>query len=239
MDTRFSIAIKTANRAPKRNYLLQTLHNLQRSGAFMSPYLVGNLHLVVTDEEDWLGSDLVLPSFVVVHFPQKRRTLHQNAATAIREAAGEKAATHVLVLEDDLDFCADFLGSVSRWLNTVQRGKAMYVLGANYNQVEEAYNRGANSWRYPVRAFYGAQALVWERPVAERLAQWLGPNPSHKGITDHGHDLLLQDWGEGEGADHFLASVPSFVQHIGVESGIGNRTFRFTSWPGPSWAYGR
>jgi hypothetical protein len=169
-----------------------------------------------------------------------RLTLHQNAARSIRLAA-TAGAEWAMVIEDDIDFCDDFLGSTLRWVHDVEAtGEKfpMYVLGANYAQIQAARHSGQIFWHYPCKAFYGNQALLWRADVAQRLGEWLGPDPSYNGVRDHGHDLLLQRWGhEKMKADCFCASVPSFVEHVGEKSGIGNRHFHFPSWPGRDWKY--
>lgn len=233
-----SIAIKTAHRDP--DYLRITLENLKRSGVFESEFF-DSLFIV-----DSYPSDIFhrLPKFVVakpkiqIDEPQEKRSLHENALQAISLAVSSKTADWVMVLEDDLDFCGNFLDSVHRWLEKHKTSKTqMYVFGANYQQVLNAVQSGESSWDYPVEAFYGAQCCVWRKLDAAHLVEWLGPNPNYDGVTRNGHDLLLQRWGKDQGLKFFLASAPSFVQHIGVESGIGNRYFEFLSFPGPKWVY--
>jgi hypothetical protein len=225
----------------RRNYLGETLTNLERSGAlrFRSP--LSSLHIVDSGSPE-LAKFLVsqVPdSFVPrAEFHSGRWTLHQTAQRAIAAVAGDPCANWCLVLEDDLDFCDRFLESVVGWLDDHARDdRLMYAFGANYIQIASHFRAG--EWDYPVGAFYGAQALAWKREDAAQLAEWLGPDPNYNGIRDHGHDLLLQQWGKSRGLTHFLASAPSFVQHVGVESGINNRFFEFVTWPGRDWYYGR
>jgi hypothetical protein len=147
-----------------------------------------------------------------------------------------------MVLEDDLDFCDEFLEQVVPWLED-HPDYLMYVLGANYAQIQGIAERGGSGWRYPADVFYGAQALVWRREEAAQLAEWLGPDPFYvngdgKKVRDHGHDLLLQRWARERKAEYFLASTPCMVQHIGEESGINNRFFQFP-WGGRNWRYER
>jgi hypothetical protein len=228
-----AIVVKTARRE-ERDYLGEMLHSLKRS----SPSLVGLHSLWVSHTEGPV--ERLWPDGSCQRIdpgPGQRLTLHQNAARCIKWAAGA-GATWAMVLEDDLDFCDDFIGSVLRWLHDHARtDRLMYVFGANYAQIALCVRRGETSWDYPVTAFYGAQACAWRTEDAAQLARWLGPDPSYGGVTDHGHDLLLQRWGKERGLTHFLASAPSFVQHIGQASGIGNRYFQFGSWPGRIWSY--
>lgn len=242
-----SVAIKTADRTPHQNFLGETLRNMARVGVFSSPHL-GSLFIEDSGTGDparfyaeWRkelhDSGVLLPRRTF--WSTEKRTLQQNASHTIQVAATVTDCKWVLVLEDDLDFVDDFLRGAVAWLEHHERlGADMYAFGANYRQVEDCVARGQAAWKYPARAFYGAQALAWRREVAAELAAWLGPDPHYNGVRNHGHDLLLQRWGLMRGtASYFLASAPSFVQHIGRDSGIGNRFFRFESWPGRGWRY--
>jgi hypothetical protein len=215
-NTDIGIAIKTIDRSPKHNYLQETCENLRR--ALGTPPVEARPQIVISD-----GHGL---------------TLHQGAAKAI-QAGVDLGTPWVLVLEDDLDFCDDFLGSVARWLmDHAEDRYPMYVFGASYPQVVEAILAGRTSWEYPVGAFYGAQALCWKREVAEQLVQWLGPDPAMGAVKDRGHDLLLgRGWAPAIGATHFLASCPSFVQHIGRQSSLDTTQFFQFPWPGRGWCY--
>lgn len=219
VDNSVAITIKTKDRSPAKNYLRQTLDNLARAGVLDSP-LLHSYEIVATEETD------------------PPRSLQANASRAIQLAA-EKDAGWCLVLEDDLDFCDQFLDSLVKWLidHARKNYKGFFALGANYAQITVAAKRGETYWSYPVEAFYGAQALVWRREDAQKCAEWLGSDPVYNGVRNHGHDLLLQQWGKSLGLIYFIASAPSMVQHIGEESGIGNRFFQFGSWPGRDWRY--
>ncbi len=241
-----SVAIKTADRSPKRNYLRQTLSNLQRAGVFDSQHLAGDIVLM----DSGIGPDpRVFLAGGANGFPRVRidgedfRTLHQNAACAIRVAAREERADWVLVLEDDIDVCARFLESVEAWLGDhAVDGPMMYVFGANYAHIQARVQEGKSIWHYPCHAFYGALACAWRRGHAAALAEWLGPDPFYLNkdggeIRNRGHDLLLARWGKAMGLTHFRASAPCFIQHIGLESGLDNKKIEYGGWSGPSWCY--
>lgn len=245
MTEQIAVVIKAARRAANGDeYLKQTVENLMRSVGLLSPIL--RTVLVSWTEGPVTGPSVVIPEakFVTGPIPLltseiNRLTLHQNAARSIHLAA-EAGAEWAMVIEDDIDFCADFLGSVLRWVHDVERtGEVfpMYVLGANYAQIEAARMQGHIFWHYPPKAFYGNQALMWRTSVAKKLVEWLGPDPNYNGVRDHGHDLLLGKWGLLQSPACFCASAPSFVQHIGETSGIGNKSFHFPTWPGREWKY--
>ena len=244
-----SIAIKTADRKQKGpeypNYLRRTLENLQRAGVFDSRHLAGDVVLV----DSGVGPDpRVFLATEANGFPRVRvdsapRTLHQNAAHAIRVAAQNEQADWALVLEDDIDVCARFLESVAKWLEDhAVDGLMLYSFGANYAQIRQCRARGEAVWMYPCHAFYGALACAWRREHAAALAEWLGQDPGliqkdGEKVRDRGHDLLLGRWGRTMGLAHFRASAPCFIQHIGLESGLGNRKIEYGGWSGPTWSY--
>jgi len=229
------IAIKTKDRSPNKNYVRDTLANLERAGVMDSPHLL-DLGIVDSGSRPAFVKDLRATDWPV---DSAVRTLHQNAARCIEAVGADKRADYGMVLEDDLDFCDRFLEQVVAWLEDHEVDyPQMYVLGANFDQIRRVAEMGGQAWAYPVTAFYGAQALVWKRQHAAQLAGWLGPDPQYNGVTDHGHDLLLQQWGKSIQLTHFVASAPCMVQHIGNESGIGNRFFQFP-WGGRDWEYRR
>ncbi len=243
---KISIVIKTLDRSAvgSTNYLGKTLHNLKRGGVFSSPHL-GSIDIVD-------GGSLNFGRYIQSEVPNIQHkvicstsmsTLQQNGQRSIQcgaKRAKQAGYQWVMVLEDDVDVCGDFLESIIAWLEDhATPNPNMYVLGASYEQIEQCIQDGMTWWDYPINAFYGAQALVWRTRDAVQLAEWLGPNPSKDGTTDCKHDLLLQDWGRELGLEYFMATAPSLVQHIGIQSGIDNRFFEFRSWPGRDWVYQR
>lgn len=232
---KIGVVIKTKDRSPRRNYLGDTYKNLERAGVLASSHLAF-LKIMDSGSSVQFFKDNLPLQFDARNVFSHPRTLHQNAARCI-QLASEGFHTYAMVIEDDLDFSDGFLESVVAWLQD-HPGSLMYALGANYAQIQGVAERGQSAWNYPVGAFYGAQALVWRREDAAQLAQWLGPDPNYNGVKDHGHDLLLQRWARERGFEFFLAAAPCMVQHIGNESGIGNRFFQFP-WGGREWRYER
>lgn len=248
--TSIAVAIKTADRGVNgsRNYLGDTLDNLERAGVFRSPCLHGPVTLIDTGRGESPGFALRASAPYGEHTRvdyERPRTMHENATHAIRTAASA-GADFALVLEDDIDVCDRFLDSVAAWLEDHARpDPMMYSFGANYGQIRAAWQRGHTSWDYPVGAFYGALACAWSRASAEDLLEWYGPDPHYPKVVDDvlhkirdcGHDLRLGHWGRERGLTHFLASAPCFVQHVGHESGIGNRKIQYAGWAGRGWSY--
>lgn len=225
----FAIAIETADRRPDgTNYLGRTLRNLQRGGVFDSP-LLHSLDIVSgRDSLDpsgyfWTECVAALPTapqrpdhpdakFFWHETPKPTPSRQQNGARAIRAAAG-RDAEWVIKLEDDIDVCADFLGSLSRWLDDNERNSRdvpMYTLGVTLDTISgsryrtpgesvlgpgESFPRvreilkgtggKARAIRVAVGTFWGAQAILLRRDHARHLEAWLGDDPFYDDGREH------------------------------------------------------
>ena len=252
-----------------QNYLGQTLRNFARAGCWASPHL-HSVHLVCGGErDDFLATEAA--GLAIGHekaeihpCPASGCTRQQNGARAIRIGAAV-SADWVLKLEDDLDFIDDFIGAVARWLADYgDRDVAMFSLamalehmpacryaapdesvlgpGRSFPRVRSLLAAGTEFVLHPPGGFWGAQALVWNRPRAQQFADWLGEDPFYSDgrlqYRDNSHDFLVAQWVETTPEAQIGVALPAFVQHIGRESSIASKTrwFQFP-WPGPDWTY--
>lgn len=137
---KIAVTMETCER-PVQGYLRQTLANFKRSGGFDSPHL-STFHLQVGSA---MSDQLMLDTAMLeqqacdtirVFNPGTR---HQNAQRAIEAGAGDLDADFVLKLEDDLDFCHDFIGSVARFLEQFGTAKVpMFVFGSTFQIVSQS-----------------------------------------------------------------------------------------------------
>jgi len=229
----------TIDRSPSPNFLSETMENLRRSDLATS-YRLERLTVVDSGTSIEWAIPAVIPSQRVrmVGAPTPR-CANLNVATALR--MGQTGMPWILFLEDDIDVCANFFDSVGAWLDDHAReDRRVYSFGANYGDVKEIARAGGTSWNYPIRMFYGTQAFAIRSSDAVDLADHLEANPEHCG-DGTGYDLLMHGWSKARWPDvkHYLASVPSFVQHIGMSSVIRPRKIihTFPSWPGRGWSY--
>jgi hypothetical protein len=244
-----AVVIETVDRRLHggKNYLGQTIRNLCRAthgfnGPITSLDIVCNGVLDDSFERDevWFPLNRWMADW---HFQDGTR--QQNGARAIRTAAS-RDAEWVLKLEDDLDFCDDFLGSVGRWLAKYSHAKvSMFSLAATFSSltrsrftfgekllqdgpsfpyVRACMARGQEILAHPARGYWGAQALLWRRADAQHLADWLGEDPAlFDGKEYHrnrGHDLILQEWMHSRGDRTVAVACPSLVQHVGHKSNL-------------------
>lgn len=248
------------------NYLRQTLENFKRAGGFASPHLSSFIVVSGGELPDFYETEARpvlngnLHEFVHCVEPTTRQ---QNAMRAIKYGAMNPKGDWVLKLEDDLDFLDGFMDSLAKWLSDyghaatpiftlahtyehvsnsryAVEGESVLGPGESFPHVRRFLSHGDNIAPVPVEGFWGALALVWRRSTAENLVKWLGDDPflwdGREQHRDRGHDLLLQVWGNEVKARCFAAAVPSFVQHIGVKSGMGNPVIQFP-FPGRAWRY--
>jgi len=239
------ITVDRSLKGKRTNYLGETLRNLGRSKVFDSPRLrTFTLCDSLGDPRLWCGEELVFTASCIEAITKSAapRLACENAGHALI-CGGLSGAKWVLFLEDDIDVCGDFLGSVGRFLDRYGRREQfrLYAFGAAYDQISDMRLQGYDHWRYPVSAFYGTQAFAARAEDAVSLGQYISSNPMVRGVYNpNAYDLMFHDWAAVHypGCE-FLASAPSFVQHIGRESVCTGKeeTHRFESWPGREWSY--
>lgn len=255
-----AVVMITVDRSPKRNYLQDTISNLRWGGVFHSERLLSFTLVVgqpiqrgggVVDDDpsrdyDGVISDMGMRYSINAITADHRLLPCENAGRAL--ILGSKlASAHpqgwVLFLEDDVDVCADFLGSVGRWLDRHENDNdALYALGSSH---PSGYS--SDIWRFPdTRNFYGTQAIALRPSQALSLgtaistdwqsirSQQMDPFLSGEYDLMIGHLVARQRLRSG-----ISVSVPSFVQHIGQESSLSDRStcHTFPSWPGREWSY--
>lgn len=235
-------AMVTIDRSPNDNYLQQTLDGLVQSDLLASERLESfTVFDSATDrwaESVMLSDDQLCDEFATMN-PKSILTANENVSTAL-QYSGQRSNAWVLFLEDDIAVCANFFDSVGEWLddNTTDEHK-VFAFGAAYPQIDECMARGLASWQYPIGAFYGTQCFATRATDAVDLAAYLTAHCYDRESDGTAYDLLMCDWARECGDDYFLASCPSFVQHIGRSSVIRPRaeTHTFPSWPGARWSY--
>lgn len=237
-------AMVTIDRSPNDNYLQRTLDSLLQSDLLTSPRLES---FTVFDsaadrwaESAMLSDDRLCDEFGVVN-PDLALAANENVSVALRRS-GERSSNWVLFLEDDIAVCASFFDSVGAWLDDNATDKhRLYAFGAAYPQVDECAARGLSSWQYPIGSFYGTQCFAIEAIDAIDLAAYLVAHCYDREPDGTAYDLLMCDWAKEYDDTHFLASCPSFVQHVGSRSVIRPRAdvHTFPSWPGTEWSYTR
>jgi len=235
-----ALTMITIDRSPGTNYLYDTLRNLRRGGVWDAERF-HSLHLCNSTIESRWARQQSYTFALSFHRPNKDLLPSLNVAAALR-AGYSTGCKWIVFLEDDIDVCDFFIESVSKWLDLHQADHfRVYSFGANYDAVKITAASGGTYWQYPVTAFYGTQCFAIRRDDALSLSHYLEDNPLYKGTSAGAYDLILQEWSKYEYPQlkNFLASAPSFVQHIGRHSIINPRqdVHSFPSWPGRNWTF--
>jgi hypothetical protein len=211
------VAVTTADRAPRTNYVGATLRDLFRSSPMLDRR---RLHLFVTaPETEWLDRNLawsgLLPAREVctLHVPKRRLTRNENGLALLR---GVPRCDWLLHLEDDVSFCDDFIGSVVRWLKRHARPDRQLYSFCTFKGVAPAKRE---AWDQPAKS-YGAIAVAMRWADSQSLAEWVRLHIGRWRLTMRqpwqvsGFDMMMREWASGP----LLASNPSFAQHEGDES---------------------
>lgn len=220
----FSLGMRTVRR--EGDYCRSTLSRLVECWALSHPQVRG-FHSVVGDG---------LPP-------------NETAVRAL-EAALRDGPDWVLLLEDDLDFCNDFIGSVDRWLERWAEPEIhFYPLGCfDADGVAGARSRGAFDWN--LSGYYGSQAVALRAHDAASFLDWFPDRPALPADPgwfyprDRCLDLHLAAWHrEIEPKQETVRTpAPSLVDHIGEISSIDHRnhglTGRILAFGGREFSYG-
>lgn len=237
-----AITIRTANRRPKGpNYLGQTVRGLVAQG--VAP---ADVNLFPTaPETGWLARELgPLAEAVTIHAPRVQRTPNANGLAQV-SVLDVVDADWVLLLEDDLEFCADVVGSMQRWLarhaSEQYRVYRFFSFGHAVRHLSEASE-------YPLREQRGSQAVALRAADARDLVAWqaqhtltwrphMAPFSNHR---EKGFDKLIGYWALARWPQQTvgLVSRPFFVRHVGDVSSLHQRAIRNDgNFAGAAWRY--
>lgn len=242
---RLALAMRTTDRRPKPNYLRKTLTDLQRAGGDLS-----TLHLCVSKPDaSWLEKELAGLPTPRLDVPTVKRNANENGLACVENALTDDAEM-VVLLEDDLAFCADFLGSLSRWLDRHARPNRHVYRCFGFTTPPKGKQPAAYDW--PLAGLRASQTIIlwqdearqflaWGRAHLKTwcpLAPWGRKQPYN---TDPGiaFDKFVATWALIHWpATPCVMSHPYFVKHIGDQSTlhrIGARNDR--PFAGADWRY--
>jgi len=224
--------MRTINRAPKTNYLDTTLKNLEQGGLFKSriPF---SFQIFDSGSEDLTYLKGIEGRYPVVR-TKSRLSLLGNAARALSQGS-QQDCDFVIFLEDDIEVCSRWLESIDGWLSHYcSEAMRIAVFYTPYPDVLRCFKEKRPVWKYPSRAFYGSQCFALRRDDAESLSRYLSS------VECKGTDLIIKDWLNLTYPTNpfFYASCPSFVQHIGIDSSLGERkAHQCSSYQGQNWKF--
>lgn len=211
------------------NYLGTTIRNLSASGMD-----VANLHVFVGDADaSWVHRETEAP--VQWHIADRALTPNENALAQI-SVLDQVQADWILMLEDDLEFCADFLGSVRRWMSVhatdAHRVYRFFSFREPVAEQTDAYvfdsGRLVGSQAVLLRADDARRLLAWH---SDRYETWRPHTDPLRHQTTRGWDKLIGYWSldRAPWQRTNLVSKPFFVRHIGEHSSLALRSFGMTA----------
>lgn len=236
----FLVTIRTADRSPKRNYLGATVRAFLAGGC--DPSLI---HLFQTHPDvRWLSRELDGLPPITIHAPEQARTSNENGIAQVT-ALDSVDAEWIGLFEDDLETCADVVGSTLRWLSDHAVPEMhVYRLFALPGTPTKRY--GAHAALHPLREMRGSQAVILRAPEARMFGSWATAHktdwrPADAPYRDQptkGFDKLIGYWALATWPDQRfgLLSQPMMIRHVGRESslyshGLANdRAFAGAGW---------
>jgi hypothetical protein len=232
--------MRTADRSPKRNYLNATVRSLVSGGVSTR-----DIHVFLTDQNtDWLRGHLT--EHVKLQVPTTRRRANENGIAQVAALDGTDA-DWIVMSEDDLDWCADPLGSMSRWLDEHATPDVMVYRFFAFDVLTKVSEHVASA---PLREMKGSQVVAMRAADARRFAAWAKAHPldwrpknaPYQDKPHSGFDKLIGYWAlqDRPSVTHGLVSRPFFVRHIGTESSLHSRGRRMDAhFIGSGKAYGQ
>ena len=231
---RVAIAMRTADRSPNPNYVGGTIRRLLAQG--IDP---ASVHLCATHPDvRWLDRELQGQA-VTLHRPERPLSPNENGLAQIR-VLDPASADWVLLLEDDLAFCADFLGSVQRWIVKAERpDRHVYRLFGF--SLTPPKGRAVASYDWKLQGLCGSQAVLLRMADAQDFLAWSDANletwGGFRGNAKIAFDKLIASWALARWPGQpGVVSHPLFVRHVGLKSSlhpraIGNdRLFAGAGW---------
>lgn len=176
--------------------------------------------------------------------PAMRLTPNENGYAPIA-LLDEIDADWIILSEDDLEWCPDPIGSMSRWLEQHANPDVLIYRFFAFNSLTPVSKSCAKA---PLREMKGSQAVALRAEDARRFAAWAKAHPFDwrpKGAPfqhrpHDGFDKLLGYWAlqDRPAVPYGLVSVPFFVKHLGVQSSLHARGLRLdaqfigeSAWP--------
>ncbi len=221
---RLVFSIRTADRSPGPNYVWGTVRQLVEQGVDE-----GRIHVCATSPDiAWLKAEVHWPG-VVLYAPAHRLSPNANGLEMIRVVEPEMY-DWILLLEDDLGFCADFEGSVRRWLTKCARPERHVYRFFGF----DLRPNGKAAYDWPLAGLRGSQAialrtedardfLIWGDAHLHNWTKFAAPDRRPKDPSASFDKFLatwaLQRWPKQPG----VVSHPLFVRHLGIKSLIHER----------------
>jgi len=209
------------------------MESLIKSGLFESK-ISFELHLFdgKSSSLDYLNQYKLLRN-TFIHKTKKNITRNENWLRSVHHCKN-KNCKFIIQIEDDILFCKNWLESINSYVTKHEKlvnKNPMVTFYAAYQEIKRRTNKKVEYWEESFQQFYGTQCILFKKDIALKAVKHITDgikninNYTFKyrkkdviplGMKGACIDLWLQEWGIHEyKGKFFLASCPSFVQHIG------------------------
>ncbi len=225
----------------KPNYLRGTMERLLAQSTTPA-----RMHVHVSKPSDgrWVQRELAgldASRFDVV-VPAEEISPNLTGISALEQAlAAPEAYAWIVLMEDDITFCADFHGSVARWLTRYARPDRNVYRFYGFFQPKVDRRRAPEAFDHNLEQLRASQIVALRRADAVDFASWSRYNLHRmsSGRSKVAFDKLIASWALARWPRRpGVLSWPFFVDHIGTQSSIHPRGFtdhRFFA--GTVWTY--
>lgn len=200
----------------QNNYIQSTLDSLRKSDWRGRPHTV--TLFAGGDDTEYLkdlGFDILPWREAKPEHP--RLGFCMNYARALRHGFGD-----VVIVEDDLEFCPDWLARLNEAIDEIKMEKYILALYSAIDLSPGAFDLGRHYRSYFAPSFFGTQAMYYPESVRYELADFIYQNRNRKP-----GDLLISEWATTNNCLYSLQG--SVVQHMGIVS-TGCASFHHRAW---------
>lgn len=230
------LVIRTIDRGTRSHYLTSTLAGLAHQQ--IPPE---RIHVFPTAPDvRWI--DERSRSRCTLHVPARTYRATENMGIAL---SGAPACDWVVHLEDDVQLCQDFLGSVSRWISTQVTDTyrlVSFFTPSMKGPMKQAHQRRRSALPFPLERWTSGVAVALRWADAQACGRWIletapvwRTGPEYPAWATHrGADKMIAAWQRVAypSCPQALASVPCLVEHVGRVSSLSRLgTFPFVQAP--------
>ena len=226
---KYSIVIPTVNRGEsyaglnRKNFIQRTMNSLHRSKVL--EYKDCYVNIVESGSTNRSYLDFAKEErfqSVIVHWNEERIMWPENFVRCMKIGASQ--ATHVMLMEDDVDLIPDFMEEVDAFVTKYPNEK-IWKMGGSYHYLTVLASQGVDMAR--TDGYYGNQCVIFTRENAISVSKCIEEWKTRRPDAVKGVDICIKKYWFPKIAKPGEAIVcmktPSAIQHIGDESSLCNK----------------
>lgn len=238
---KFAIALRTKKRE-KINYIDQTIDSIVESYDYnVNKNIIEGIHIYSSTPEDNGHLDsAIIQNNCYINVPNTHLNPNETSLFMI-ESILQKDFSHILLCEDDIEFCHGWLDYLLYWKDHFNPDDRipLTTLYTPYNHIDILFKNKEYYWKYNVKDFYGTQCILISKkhlnifynffkrylktPEQYTFCSIANTQVTHKILKYRSFDFWLR---EGmlyidKNIKYFLSVIPCLVQHLGDISSIG------------------